>query len=79
LPLFLLGGIGAAYVTLLSCLIAIFDPQGFSKCAFLIHSAPTLLFLPSFLLAISRRRGTSIPLLGFLPLVSHSQLLSSHN
>ena len=61
-PLFILGGSGALYVTLLCALLAFYSQQRFLSGGFLIHYAPALLFLPTFLVALMRWHGASIPL-----------------
>lgn len=61
LPLFILGGSGAVFIALLYCLLAFYSQERFVD-KFLIYLAPALLFVPSFVLALMRWRGASIPL-----------------
>ena len=59
-PLFIFAGIGAAYLSAMGATALGFSPPG--DLSALIKAAPMMLFFPSFLVALVRRRWASVPL-----------------
>jgi len=60
-PLFVLSGFGASYVTFMTIVASMYDPQGHALARLVTCYGAPLLFLPCFLLALLRRRWMSVP------------------
>jgi hypothetical protein len=61
-PLFIFAGFGATYVSCMTVVASIYDPQGHAIGRLVTFYAAPLLFLPCFLVALLRRRWMSFPL-----------------